>query len=76
MMKISDEAVRALEMQIESYKNRISTYNISIEKLSKMPENEVVKKSIDGYKKQVEFLKEKIFCLESDLVIIKKIREE
>ncbi|HPN31013.1 MAG TPA: hypothetical protein PKY81_08645 [bacterium] len=75
-MKLSDETVKAVEMQIEAYKNRISTYNISIEKLSKMPENEVVKKSVDGYKKQVDFLLTKISCLDSDLENIKKMNQE
>jgi len=70
--QISLETIRAIETQIDIFKNRINTYQLSIEKIMKMGNNEVIKKSIEGYTKQVEFLKEKIELLEKDLEILKK----
>ncbi len=74
-MKLSNETFRAVEFQIDSFKSRIESYQTSITRLNKMPHNDVVYKSIDGYKKQMEFLSEKITLLENDLLILQKINE-
>lgn len=70
-MKFSDETINAIENQILTYQNRIDTYKISIERLNKMPQNDIVKKSINGYSSQILYLFEKIAVLENDLKIIK-----
>ena len=72
-MKISEETLKAVENQMDIYRNRITTYNVSIEKLEKMQTNEVVRKSIEGYKKQVDFLLEKITVLNNDLKFLKEL---
>ena len=72
-MKFSDEAFKALETQILTYQNRIDTYRISIERLSKMPQNDIVKKSIGGYETQIDYLMEKIKLLETDLTAMREI---
>ena len=72
-MKISSETINAIESQMEAYRSRIQTYNITIKRLSKMQNAAVVSKSIEGYEKQVQFLQAKIDLLETDLTYLKTL---
>ncbi|HON55515.1 MAG TPA: hypothetical protein PLM75_01645 [bacterium] len=74
-MKISSETIYAIETQIETYKSRIDTYNVTIERLQKMPTTPAVIKSIEGYKTQVQFLNSKIEILKQDLEYLKTLTE-